>query len=144
MALGANISNLELSVLGKFALDGEVVLVGKLRPHVRLKIAIEQNWLKERPILGRAWLGSDEAIEGIGISCTAILSDKWSVELSFREENAAAKRRLSAKLLEHELLHGVIKHSITSTKTGLTGIPGTPGDSDALGECLGVGLSRAR
>src|SRR5258707_8542820 len=70
---------------------------------MRLKLAVEQDWPKSRPVDRLPAWRVQNAIEGIRILCS-VLADKRRVEQNVCETGAATEWRLGAELLEHQLL----------------------------------------
>src|SRR6202166_4032291 len=143
MALRADVADFEFHVPRQLALDAEVVLRGILGTHVGLEVAEEQDRLKVGPILRGSRFRRNNAIVGIG-SWGAALRQKGLVELGLREDGTTAKWRFGAELLQHQLLDGVIEQPEPCANAGFAGIPRTPRDADAGGECLVIGLGHSR
>src|ERR1700678_22110 len=131
MRLRSHVANLQLHVVRQLPLNGEVVLGGILRAHMRLEISEKEDRLKCCPILRVPSLGADDSVKRIQISRGAILAKKRLVKLRLVDKGAAAEWRLSAELLQHQLLDRIIEKSPTSSNTGLTGVSRTPGKADA-------------
>src|ERR1700732_3998131 len=125
MALRAHVAQLQNQISRQFALDGEVVLVGVLRAHVRLKFSKQQVGTKDRPIHRLARLGvlNSSEFATLRIEGIRVLEISLGVERSVKErpknERAAAERRLGAELLQNQLLNGVVEHAPAGAETGL-------------------------
>ena len=119
VTLRSHIADVQLRIPGKFALDAEVVLGGILGAHMRLKIPIQQDGFESGPVLRRARLGSDDAVERVEVRSPTILRDEWRVELRLRQEDAAAERRLRSELFENQLFNWVVEQAPTGADAGL-------------------------
>src|SRR5258707_6827309 len=87
---------------------------------MRLKLAVEQDWPKSRPVDRLPAWRVQNAIEGIRILCS-VLADKRRVEQNVCETGAATEWRLGAELLEHQLLDWVVKHAPAHANAGFAG-----------------------
>ena len=65
MRFGAHVADLEQDIAGHLVLNGEIVLLGILRTHVRLELAVEQDRPEGGPIHGLAAHGIQDAVERI-------------------------------------------------------------------------------
>src|SRR6266446_1654080 len=142
MPLTPYVGHLQHQVLGNFPLNRQVVLFGILRSRILCCLPEQQNGAEHRPIHGFPTRRIQDAVEGIGKGCLAVLAQERGVELRVEHERAAAERRFRAKLFQHQLLHGVIENSVASADAGLASASkqlaqesilgiGTPGHTDS-------------
>ena len=71
MPLRSHVADFQLHVFGQFALNGQVVLRGILRAHMRLEIAEQNDRLECRPILTASTRRGDDSVKRIQISRNA-------------------------------------------------------------------------
>src|SRR5580704_7705818 len=118
--LRSYVTDLEKDIPWQLAFQGQVVLVGILQAQVGGKLAEEGHRSELRPIHRLATRRIQDAIERIRKHIAALV-DVGSLQERIRDEIAAAKWRLSAELLENELLDRVIENAITHADAGLAG-----------------------
>src|SRR6266496_1769259 len=151
MALRSHITNLQLHIVRQLALNREVILRGILTPHVRLKLSEQRVRAKHSPvhrlpsfrIKDSIYAGKRVQAEGIGIREASALVQERLVKQGVERERTPTKGRLSAELLEHELLDGVVEHSPTCSNTCLTRSSWTPCDADARSKGLVIRLRQS-
>src|SRR3984893_1509373 len=150
MTLRADVAQLQNKIPCQLALNGEVVLVGILRAHVRLKLPKQQVRTEDRPIHGLIGLGilnsrefATLRVKGVGV-LEVSLSVERGVEERAKDQGAAPERRLGAELFKHELLDGVVEHTPAGAETGFARFARAPGDADARREGFVVRLGQAR
>src|ERR1035441_952824 len=110
---------------------------------MRLHIAIQEDGAVGRPVNRSTGLGRDDSVEGIGILGSGLI-DKRSVEVGEVNRVAATEGRLSAELLQHQLLDGVVEEAEAGLDGKGPGVAsdfmqpslagaGAPGDADRSG-----------
>src|ERR1700741_2450980 len=139
MALRSHITNLKLHILRQLALNREVILRGILTPHVRLELSEQRVRAKHSPVHRLPSFRIKDSIhpgkrvqsERIRIREASALVQERLVKQSVERERAPSKGRLSAELLEHELLDWVVEHAPTGANARLAGSSRTPCDADS-------------
>src|SRR5260370_35884271 len=110
VVLGSHVTDLNQQIIYDFSLDCEIVLIRVLGAQMRLKLAVEQNWPKSRPVDRLPAWRVQNAIEGIRILCS-VLADKRRVEQNVCKAGPATGWRPGAELLQHQLPHRVLEEA---------------------------------
>ena len=89
----------------------QIVLLRILRTQMSWKLSEQQDRTEHRPVHSLTAWGAQDSIERIRSNSRSILVQKRCVELRVEHKRAAAKRRLRAELLQHQLFDRVIENS---------------------------------
>ena len=143
MALRSYVTHGQHHVLGNFALDAEVVLLGVLRTHVGLQFAEEQDGAEDRPIHRTAARRIENSIERVGSDgkiAGPLRSGLRNGVVNRPSEigRTTAEGRLALELFQHQLFHRIVEEPKAGTNCGLSISFGIPGEPDSGRERLVV------